>query len=99
VLEEAEYKRYGFYLEMLAAEEMFNASFPAIAHTTSEFAEIYKEREILVKELEAFRKLNPQSVAHELSDPEVGDFMEFLHSGFEVGLEDKIHTISHELNP
>lgn len=74
---------------------MFNSSFPAIAHTTEEFAEIYKEREALVKELERFRALNPNSVAHELSDPEVGDFMEFLHTGYEMGVEDKIHTLSH----
>lgn len=55
VLEDGEYNRYKFYLELLAAEQMFDASFPMVAHTTEEFAEIYKEREILVKELEKFR--------------------------------------------
>ena len=55
VLDDKEFSRYKFYLELLAAEQMFDASFPALAHTTEEFAEIYKEREILVKELERYR--------------------------------------------
>ena len=87
VLEEEEFKRYQFYLELLAAEQVFDATFPAIAHTTEEFAEIYKEREFLAKELERYRQLNPNAVAHELSDPEVGDFMEFLHTSYELGVE------------
>ena len=93
VLEEAEFKRYQFYLELLAAEQVFDATFPAIAHTTEEFAEIYKEREYLAKELERYRKLNPNSVANELSDPEVGDFVEFLHTSYELGVEDKVHAV------
>ena len=55
VLEDEEFKRYQFYLELLAAEQVFDATFPAIAHTTEEFAEIYKEREYLAKELERYR--------------------------------------------
>ena len=78
---------------------MFDATFPKLAHTTEEFAEIYKEREAILKELEEFRKLNPNAVAHELSDPEVGDFMEFLHTGYELGLEDKVHAMTHNINP
>ena len=93
VLEEKEFKRYQFYLELLAAEQVFDATFPAIAHTTEEFAEIYKEREYLAKELERYRQLNPNSVANELSDPEVGDFVEFLHTSYELGLESKVHSI------
>ena len=99
VLEEKEFTRYKFYLELLAAEQMFDATFPAIAHTTEEFAEIYKERELLAKELERYRELNPNSVAHELSDPEVGDFVEFLHTSYEVNLEEQVHTLSHALSP
>lgn len=74
---------------------MFDASFPALAHTTQEFAEIYEERELLIKELERYRQLNPTAVAHELSDPEVGDFMEFLHTSYELGVEEKLHAITH----
>ena len=43
--------------------------------------------------------MNPNTMAHELSDPEVGDFMEFLHTGYEMGLEDKVHTLTHNMNP
>lgn len=94
VLEEQEFKRYQFYLDMLAAEQVFDASFPAIAHSTEEFAEIYKEREFLAKELERYRELNPNSLAHEFSDPEVGDFMEFLHTSYELNLEQNVHNFS-----
>lgn len=97
VLEEAEFSRYKFYLELLAAEQMFDATFPAIAHTTEEFAEIYKERELLAKELEAFRKAHPNSVANELSDPEVGEFVEFLHTSYEVNAEESIHALTHSV--
>jgi hypothetical protein len=47
----------------------------------------------LAKELERYRILNPNSVANELSDPEVGDFVEFLHTSYELGVEDKVHAV------
>jgi hypothetical protein len=44
--------------------------------------------------LAELRNFQPEKVLHELSDPEVKEFFEFLHTGWEIGLEDKVHALS-----
>lgn len=52
--------------------------------STSEFAKLYAEREGLLAEL---RNFQPEKLAHELTDPEVKEFLEYLHHGWESGME------------
>lgn len=49
------------------------------------------ERANIVREIENFQ---PNKVLHELSEPEIKEFFEFLHQGWEMGLEDKVHALS-----
>lgn len=42
--------------------------------------------------LEKFREANPgtSKFAHELTDPEVKEFVEFVHTSYELGVEQKL---------
>lgn len=48
----------------------------------------------LAGESEGTLELKMNHMAGELSDPEVNEFLEFLHTGYEIGLEDKLHGLS-----
>ena len=79
----------------MAAAKEFELAFPELAsnvkYTTGEFAKLYAEREGLLREIQRFQ---PDKVLHELSEPEIKEFFEYLHAGFEMGVEDKVHALS-----
>lgn len=81
----------------MAAAKQFEMAFPdliksgTLRYSTEDFTKFYVERAALVEEIEKF---TPNKVMHELSEPEIKEFFEFLHQGWEMGLEDKVHALS-----
>uniref|UniRef100_A0A7S3CLW3 Uncharacterized protein n=1 Tax=Strombidium rassoulzadegani TaxID=1082188 RepID=A0A7S3CLW3_9SPIT len=79
----------------------FDSAYPSLNsdkfdhYTPEEFAQFYDERGNLAKEIREWTRTKAATkVPHELSDPEVGEFFEYLHTGYEIGLEDKVHMLS-----
>jgi len=62
-----------------------------LRYTTEEFTKFYVERQAIIEEIEKF---TPNKMLHELSEPEIKEFFEFLHQGWEMGIEDKVHALS-----
>ena len=54
-----------------------------------------------MSQLERFREANPKLAegAMELSDPEVKEFVEFVHTSYEIGVEEKLETVLHTMTP
>lgn len=95
VLYDHEFETYKGWLQTLAAAKEFEMAFPelvkSVKYTTADFAKLYSERGALLEEIERFQ---PDKMLHELSDPEIKEFFEYLHAGFEMGVEDKVHALS-----
>jgi len=70
---------------------MFDAAMPElmVTHDTAEFSKFYAERQGILQMLEKFREANPSTskLAHEMTDPEVKEFIEFVHTSYELGVE------------
>ena len=51
--------------------------------------------------LEKFREANPATskFAHELTDPEVKEFVEFVHTSYELGVEQKLEHMLVAMQP
>lgn len=97
VLYDHEYQQYKGYFQTVAAAKQFELAFPELVaagglrYSAEEFTKFYVERANIVREIENFQ---PNKVLHELSEPEIKEFFEFLHQGWEMGLEDKVHALS-----
>lgn len=97
VLYDHEYEQYKGYFQILAAAKQFEMAFPelmssgGLRYSTEEFTKFYVERQNIIREIENF---TPNKMLHELSEPEIKEFFEFLHQGWEMGIEDKVHALS-----
>lgn len=82
VLYDHEYEKYKGYFQILAAAKQFELAFPELINTGSlrysaeEFTKFFVERQSIIEEIENFM---PNKVLHELSEPEIKEFFEFLH--------------------
>ena len=91
VLKDDEFKAYKGWLQTIAAAAEFEAAFPEMAkglkYTTSEFTRLYAEREEIVQ---ALSKYKPDQLVHQMSEPEIKEFFEYLHAGIEMGAESEL---------
>lgn len=82
---------------------MFEAALPEmmVGSDTAEFSKIYAERQGILQALEKFRESNPTTskLAHELTDPEVKEFVEFIHTSYELGVEEKLEHVVMAMQP
>lgn len=82
VLYDHEYQKYKGYFEIAQAAKSFNTAFPelikdgSLRYSPQEFAKLYAERKHIVEELKNF---SPDKVLHEMAEPEIKEFFEYLH--------------------